>query len=213
MGDGQAQAQARHAPGLRQGLEDDEIGNVAYALPQGRDAAEIDVGFIQHHDAGEAGGQVEDLAVGEGVAARIVGAAKEDELRVRVRGGQQGLAVQAEVGPQEDLAHRNVVGRCGYLVHPVTGADGHGVVSARRAEETEHQVDRLVTAVAEEEALRRDALERGKALLQGLLARVRIAVDAILVGILVGVQEDVGRTAAFVPRRAVGGEGRDVGAQ
>ena len=174
-------------------------------------SAEVDIGLVQHYDARETLGQAENLGVGEGIPRGVVGTAEEEGLGARVRGREQGLRVQAEILAQTHLAHLDVVGRGGYLIHAVTGADGDDVVPPGLTEDAEDEVDRLVTAVAHEDVVRIQALELGKALLQRFLVRVRVAVVAGIIRAFVGIQEDFRGAAALVARRAVGGDGRNVG--
>ena len=95
------------------------------------------------------------------------------------------------------------VGRC----------DRDCVVDARPAEDAVGQIDRLVAAVADEDTVGGDALACGEQFPQPLLARIGIAVDAVVVGTFVGVEPHVDALAAvLVACGGVGGERADVGA-
>ena len=124
---------------------------------------------------------------------------------------EEGLRREGEVRAQRDLPQGDVVRRGGDRVHPVARDDRDRVVPAGDAEDAEKQVDGLVAAVADEDALRRDALEDGNARLQGLLARVGIAVEARVIGAFVGIEEDAGPAGVFVPGGRVRAEVPDVG--
>ena len=98
--------------------------------------------------------------------------------------------VEREVGLERNLAHRHVVDRGGHLVHAVSRRDRHGVVQSRLAENAECEIDRLVRSVADEYFLRGDALDFRQAPLEFALPRIGITVAAVVVGVLVRVEED-----------------------
>ena len=98
-----------------------------------------------------------------------------------------------------------------HLVHAVGGLDGHHVVDAGLAEAAVGQVDGLVAAVAQEDALGGHALHLGYLCLQLQLQRVGIAVQRCVVGVLVGIEKHVGLVAGiFVACTAVGCQRPDV---
>ena len=145
------------------------------------------------------------------VAGGVVGGTYPHHLRPLVAGLQHltgcGLVVLVEI----DCAVIDIVDVGTHLIHTVGGCNGHHVVHARVAEDAIDQVDGLIASVAKEDVLNRNILDRRNDLLEFLLQRVGIAVDAVVERILVGIKVGRGSDALeFVAGTTVGLELPDI---
>ena len=146
----------------------------------------------------------------EAVARRVVRRADKQQPGIRVRRGEQFVRIEREPGFERDFAHFDVVDGGGHFVHAVGRGDRDGVVPSRFTENAEHQVDRFVRAVADEDPLRCDALDFGDAPFERLLVRVGVAVVSVFVGAFVGVEVDAQFALVLVPCGGIGGEAADI---
>jgi len=140
------------------------------------------------------------------VARRVVRRAEEQQPGVLVGRRQQLFRIQRETGLQLHLAHLHVVDRRRHLVHAVSRGDRHRIVPPGFAEQPEHQVDRFVRTVADEDLFDRYALDFRQPPFQVFLMRVGVAVVVVVVRVFVGVEVDAQFALVFVPRGRVGGQ-------
>ena len=124
---------------------------------------------------------------------------------------QQIFDGQGEIFFERNLSELHVVDVGAYAVHTVARRNRDGIVYPRLAEHAVAQVYGLVAAVADEKIFRPDALQ-GRDLLTDLFlpGRRRIAVHAVLIRVLVGIQEDTQSSLVFVPRGRIGFQSGDV---
>lgn len=196
--EGGAEPDAGHAEGLGQGLHDDEVGPLVDPLGQGGlalvAAGEVDVGLVQHDDA-IPGGMLEDAAdviLGQQRAGGVSRGAQVDELDVVVggvvEGGEDGGQVELEGrgGEQGHAVQGDVVDVGGDGVHAVGGGADQDAVTGGDTEAAQEGIDGLVGADADKEVVRGEGLVRvgtgaaqvAQLLLEGVLVRVRVAVQA-----------------------------------
>ena len=114
-----------------------------------------------------------------------------------VASGEEAGGGQTEIGAERHLAQLHVVDVRRHAVHAVGGGDGHGVVETGLAENAEAEVDGFVATVAHKNLLGRQALDLREQRLELLLVRVGVAVHAVVVRTLVGI-EPHGNVAALV---------------
>ena len=207
----QSQAQPCHTVSLGKRLENNQIGILVKESKQAGLFGKVDVGFIDNHHATKAAQDLLHLREREAVARRVVGRTKEEQLAVVVGPCQQGFDGEGEIVVQLHLAHLHVVDVCCHTIHAVAGTDGNGIVNTRRAEDAEAEVDGFVAAVTNEDVCRGNALEGGDVCLECFLTWVGVAVVAVVVGILVGIEEDADVALVLIAGGRVRGEGGNVG--
>ena len=189
---GQPKTESGHSPGLGKGLEHHQIGVCGYHRHQRRGRGEVDVGLVHDHDAPERAQERFNLLFREYVAGRIVRGTDEHQGSLPVTGRKHRFRVHREVLPEHHRPEFDVIGGSGNRVHSVARGDRHRIRLARNAEHPEEQVDGLIASVADEQTLGRNLPDCGDSRLQSLLMWVRIPVETIVVGALVGVQEYLG---------------------
>ena len=194
-------------------MQHDQVREFVEPRQESGPVGEIDVGFVEDDHAVEAAQQPFDLRRRKGVARGVVGRAEPQQFAPFVRRREQPFDRQREVVAERHFAQFNVVDGRRDAVHAVGRCDRDRVVDARPAEDAVGQIDRLVAAAADEDTVGGDALACGEHFPQPLLARIGIAVDAVVVGTFVGVEPHVDALAAvLVACGGVGGERADVGA-
>lgn len=218
-GEGRAQADARKAERLGQGLHDDQVGPLEDPLGQaGALGSEVDVGFVQHHHAVPRRVLEDflDVPLGEQRAGGVPGATEVNQLDCCVvvfSGGGQGRQdprdVEAEPrrGEEGHLDEGHVVHLRRDRVHPVRRGADQDRVPPRDAKGAEQGIDRLVRAHADEE-VGRGQDERGVGM--GVAEGAEEGFELGLVGVWVPVEREQvdfrsGGKGGFGGRRGDGG--------
>ena len=158
---------------------------------------ELRIGFVDDDQrlAGAGLQHGQHVRVGQRVAGGIVRRAQVDQLDLRRQRGFQRRQVEREprLAPQRHADHARALDARRDRVHAEGGRTDQHRVAARGAERTRQQVDAFVAAAADQELLRRDAIERRQRLDQFPRLWLRIAIES-----------GTGLVVRHPPRRFVG---------
>ena len=194
-------------------MQDDQVGKFVEPCEEARHIGEVDIGFVEQDHAVEPAEKPLDFGLGEGVARRVVRGAEPQQFGALVGCGEQFVDREREVFAERDFAHLDIVDIGRDAVHAVGRGDRDGIVDTGAAEDAVGEVDGLVAAVTDEDLCFAHAFQGGDFLFEDLLVRVGVAVDAIVVGVFVGVEPGRNFPAGiFVAGRGVGFQRPDVGA-
>ena len=212
MRQGHAQADTGRSPCLGESVEHDKTRVLIQQGDNGRAlGSKINVSLIHHHNTAERIKHLADFCQRQQVAGGVVRAAQESHLGNVPAVFSKGGTIELIPGLQHELDVVHVVDISTNLVHAIGRMNSYHAVHPGGAERTENQVDGLVAAVAQEDALRRHALVGGNLLLQLPLQRVGVAVVRGVVRALVRIQEHVGSLAGIlIAGGAVGFELQDI---
>lgn len=211
-GKGHAQADSGTSPCLAEGIEHNEVGPTIKIYAEGTLGGKVAIGFVHHHNTGEGIKNLLYLLAAEVVACGIVGRTKPDDLGVGIDGRENLVGIETVAFLQEDVAVLDIIDVGTHAIHSVCGFDGHHIVGGWRTEHTIDEVDGFVTAIAQEDMIGRHTLDVGKEFLELLLQGVGITIVGIVVGTLIGIEEDPSRTTLeLIARTTVGLEALDVG--
>ena len=185
-----AQADGRTSPCLGERLQDNQVGKLVQARQEGRFFGEIIVRLVHNHQAVETVEQLHNLIPVQVVAGRVVGRTEEHQLRMLVGSFQHLLSGKLEMLVQQDFTIGHIVNLGRHQIHAVGRLNGYDIVPARLAKGPKHQVDGLITAIAQEDMLGSYTLQLGQILLQLPLQRIGIPVVGCIIGVLIGIKKD-----------------------
>ena len=185
-----AQADGRTSPCLGERLQDNQVGKLVQARQEGRFFGKIIVRLVHNHQAVETVEQLHNLIPVQVVAGRVVGRTEEHQLRMLVGSFQHLLSGKLEMLVQQDFTIGHIVNLCRHQIHAVGRLNGYDIVPARLAKGPKHQVDGLITAIAQEDMLGSYTLQLGQILLQLPLQRIGIPVVGCIIGVLIGIKKD-----------------------
>ena len=129
-----------------------------------------------------------------------------------IAGIEQFVGIQCKPLVKQHLATLNVVDVSTHLIHAIGRGRCHHIIDARTGKAAVGEVDGLIAAVAEEDTILGYPLHSRKTFLQLQLQRIGVAVEGLVVGILVRIEEhSCFATCIFVAGRAIGCKVPDVG--
>ena len=130
------------------------------------------------------------------IARRVVRAAEPYHLGILIADINDLLGRNLIVLIEQHRAILHVVHIGTHLIHSVGRRNRYHIVLARTTEHTVNQVDGLIRAIAQENLVFSYPLDLTHLLFQFHLQWVRVSVIRVIIGILVGIEEDAGISAS-----------------
>src|SRR5690606_1539697 len=183
-----SQSYARHAIGLGQGLDHNQIGIIAQLGQPSVPIGEIDIGLIDDDQAVEGAQQGLDAFHIQGISGGIVGGTYENQFGVPVRCRQDFGNIGFESVGQGNFPMLHGIDSVQDVVHSIGGRKADDVVPVGLTKGPEDQVQDLITAIAQHYLVLQCPLEFGQKGPQASLVRIGISVHTIFKGVLIGVQ-------------------------
>ena len=157
---------------------------------------EIAVSLIYHHDAIEQTEHLYYRLAIDVIARRVVRAAEPYHLGILIAGINDLLGRNLIVLIEQHRAILHIVDISTHLIHTVGRSDGYHIILARATEYTVNQVDGLIRAIAQEYLVFSYPLDLTYLFFQFHLQWVRVSIIRVVIGILVGIEEDAGISAS-----------------
>ena len=129
------------------------------------------------------------------IARRVVRAAEPYHLGILIAGINDLLCRNLIVLIEQHRAILHGVDISTNLIHTVCRSDGYHIILARATEHTVNQVNGLIRTIAQENLVFSYPLDLTHLLFQFHLQWVRVSVIRVIIGILVGIEEDAGISA------------------
>ena len=186
-----AETDGSAAPCLTHRVEYDDVRELSEAFAEDGDRREIAVRLVNDNDTTKPPQHFLYLLYAQVVACGIVGRTKPDSFRVVITSREELVGIHLIMLIEQHGAILHIIDISTNLVHAVSRFDGYDIVYLRSAEDTVHEVYGLIGTIAQEDALRRNPLDRRQPCLDLGLQRVGVTVVGRVVRVLVGIEEDV----------------------
>ena len=185
------QTDACSSPRLGERSKDNKVGIFLNIETERFLRREVAVCLIHNHNALKSLNDFLYLLTRKSIARRIVWWTDENDFSVLVTRCQKRIGIHVIILIQRHLTVLHIVHISTHLIHTISGVNSHHIIFTRTAEDAIRQINRLITTITQEDILHRHSLHRWDYLFQLLLQRIWVAVHAIRIRILVGIEESI----------------------